>query len=162
MSDIGSTNPIPQHFEVKEFTPYPECQGNQNSVGSTKTVAAYSGPIQDYGLFGLRKFRPSWPLVDMFRRTHCGGVFQIVNNSWLIEKNILFQPWGKIDIFLKFNSHFKAIISSPFLSSSCMGRFELFQWCGCHREKESSQTELLQLQENLRKRRQRPIRVAQR
>ena len=28
-------------------------------------------------------------------KTHDGGVIKIVNNSRLIEQNILFEPWGK-------------------------------------------------------------------
>ena len=29
-------------------------------------------------------------------KTHVGGVIKIVNNSRLIEQNILFEPWGKL------------------------------------------------------------------
>ena len=29
-------------------------------------------------------------------KTHVGGVIKIVNNSKLIEQNILFEPWGKL------------------------------------------------------------------
>ena len=37
-------------------------------------------------------------------KTHVGGVIKIVNNSKLIEQNILFEPWGKLPRKIKKNS----------------------------------------------------------
>ena len=41
-------------------------------------------------------------------KTHVGGVIKIVNNSRLIEQNILFEPWGKLPrkiTNIKFHRH---------------------------------------------------------
>ena len=121
LTHVGSMRPISDVTDSfdKVFQPHPECQGSPNAI------AAYSGPLEDYGLIGLRKFRPSWPLVNMFRRTHCGGVFRVVNNSWLIDQNILFQPWGKIVWVLKFKDEI-ATLKSVYIYSR-LGRFELLQ-----------------------------------
>ena len=36
------------------------------------------------------------PFRSIDDKTHVGGVIKIVNNSRLIEQNILFEPWGKL------------------------------------------------------------------
>ena len=47
-------------------------------------------------------------------KTHVGGVIKIVNNSKLIEQNILFEPWGQVA-----PKEFDEKFYSTFYNSSC-------------------------------------------
>ena len=58
----------------------------------SKVIASYSGPQETFALIGARKTRASNQIKTLHAKRQCTS-FYWMNNSLLVERNILFQPW---------------------------------------------------------------------
>ena len=55
--------------------------------------AAYSGPLREFGIIGIRKKRISHGnYKSWFTKRHCQSLL-LINNKILLERNVLFKPW---------------------------------------------------------------------
>ena len=87
VSMIGSVNDeVPENH--MPFQPHQDVE-----ISKHNTLAAYSGPFQNFGIIGFRKTRG---IVGNFKswhaKKHCCSLL-LINNKMLLEKKIFYKPW---------------------------------------------------------------------
>ena len=89
VNKIGSNS-----FQVpeihREYERHPDCENGSIQIDS------YSGPFNEFGIIGARKYRPKLGQRNMFSKTHCTS-FMKINNKALIKKGLLFKPWKALE-----------------------------------------------------------------